>query len=40
MFIFAELMAKYLEDQPHRASLLEELGPERFPVKLDTVCVT
>ena len=39
MFIFAELMAKFLEDQPNQASLLKEIHPERFPVKLDTVCV-
>jgi hypothetical protein len=37
MFIFAELFAKYLEDQFSRANLLDELDPDRFPVKLDHV---
>ncbi|CAG7998786.1 unnamed protein product [Penicillium salamii] len=37
MFIFAELMAKYLEDLPNWTSLREELRPERFPVKLEAV---
>ncbi|KAK3294357.1 uncharacterized protein B0H64DRAFT_324187 [Chaetomium fimeti] len=37
MFIFAELFAKYLEDQFSRDHLLNELNPDRFPVKLDHV---
>ena len=39
MFIFAELFAKYLEDQVSRAALLQELDPVKLPVKLDHVCV-
>ncbi|KAI9148085.1 DNA repair protein RAD5B [Paramyrothecium foliicola] len=37
MFIFAELFAKYLENQVSRADLLEELEPTKLPVKLDHV---
>ena len=37
MFIFAELMAQYLENLPNRDLLIEELKPDRFPVKLDAV---
>ncbi|KAJ5723738.1 hypothetical protein N7488_001773 [Penicillium malachiteum] len=37
MFIFAELMFKYLEDQPNLASLIQELKSERLPVKLTEV---
>lgn len=37
MFIFAELFAKYLEDQISRAALIEELKPEKLPVNLDHV---
>jgi len=37
MFIFAELFAKYLEDQFSRADLLEELEPDKSPVNLDHV---
>ncbi|KAK3377270.1 hypothetical protein B0T24DRAFT_237594 [Lasiosphaeria ovina] len=37
MFIFAELFARYLDDQFSRANLLDELSPERLPVKLDHV---
>lgn len=37
MFIFAELFAKYLADQPHREALLKELNPNRIPVELDHV---
>ncbi len=35
MFIFAELMAKYLEEQPSRYALLEEFKPSKLPAKLD-----
>lgn len=35
MFIFAELFAKYLEDQISQAALIEELKPEKLPVNLD-----
>ncbi|KAH7329590.1 hypothetical protein B0I35DRAFT_420512 [Stachybotrys elegans] len=37
MFIFAELFAKYLEDQVNRADLFKELEPNKLPVKLDHV---
>jgi len=37
MFIFAELFAKYLEDQFSLKDLIAELCPERLPVKLDYV---
>lgn len=37
MFIFAELFAKYLEDQLSRAEVLAELDPAKLPVKLDHV---
>lgn len=39
MFIFAELFAKYLEDQLNRAALLEELDPVKLPVRLDNLSV-
>jgi hypothetical protein len=39
MFIFAEVLAKYLEGQLTRAALLEELNPAKLPVKLDDVYV-
>jgi hypothetical protein len=37
MFIFAEVLAKYLEGQLTRADLLEELNPAKLPVQLDDV---
>ncbi|KAI1170610.1 hypothetical protein F4777DRAFT_583757 [Nemania sp. FL0916] len=37
MFIFADLFARYLESQPSRAALLEQLAPARLPVELDHV---
>ncbi|GAW20388.1 hypothetical protein ANO14919_098940 [Xylariales sp. No.14919] len=37
MFIFADLLAKYLEAQFNRAALLRELDPSRLPVNLDHV---
>ncbi|PGH01881.1 hypothetical protein AJ80_08953 [Polytolypa hystricis UAMH7299] len=37
MFIFAELFAKYLEDQPNKTALQEELDPAKLPVNLDNV---
>jgi len=37
MFIFADLFAKYLEDQLSRTALLEELSPVKLPVNLDHV---
>jgi hypothetical protein len=37
MFIFAEVLAKYLEGQLSRAALLAELNPATLPVKLDDV---
>lgn len=37
MFIFAELFAKYLEDQFTREDLLIELDPVKLPVNLDHV---
>jgi hypothetical protein len=37
MFIFAEVLAKYLESQLSRAALLAELHPAKLPVKLDDV---
>ncbi|RWA12212.1 hypothetical protein EKO27_g2917 [Xylaria grammica] len=37
MFIFADLLAKYLEAQLNRAALLRELDPSRLPVDLDHV---
>jgi len=39
MFIFAEVLAQYLESQLSRAALLKELSPEKLPVKLDDVWV-
>ncbi|CAG8962046.1 hypothetical protein HYFRA_00005088 [Hymenoscyphus fraxineus] len=37
MFIFAEVLAKYLESQLDRAGLLSELHPAKLPVQLDDV---
>jgi hypothetical protein len=37
MFIFAELLARYLDDQFSRANLVDELRPDRLPIKLDHV---
>jgi hypothetical protein len=37
MFIFAEVLAKYLHGQLSKAALLEELKPAKLPVKLDDV---
>ncbi|KAI8631124.1 hypothetical protein F5Y19DRAFT_473523 [Xylariaceae sp. FL1651] len=37
MFIFADLFAKYLEDQLDRSALLLELHPAKLPVSLDHV---
>lgn len=37
MFIFAEVLAKYLHSQLNRESLLAELDPAKLPVKLDDV---
>jgi hypothetical protein len=37
MFIFAELLAKYLQDQPTIEALLRELDPAKLPVKLNHV---
>jgi hypothetical protein len=37
MFIFVELFAKYLERQPSRECLIEELDPQKLPVGLDEV---
>jgi hypothetical protein len=37
MFIFAELLAKFLEGLPSRDDLFLELDPAKFPVKLDHV---
>ncbi|KAH8586238.1 hypothetical protein B0O99DRAFT_644911 [Bisporella sp. PMI_857] len=37
MFIFAEVLAKYLEIQLTRSALLEELHPDKLPIKLDEV---
>ncbi|CAH0046236.1 unnamed protein product [Clonostachys solani] len=35
MFLFAKLMLQYLEDQPSRESLVKELDPSKFPVRLN-----
>ena len=40
MFIFAEMLAKYLQDQPSKKALLDELDPSKLPVKLDHVYVS
>jgi hypothetical protein len=37
MFIFAKVLAEYLESQLSRADLLAELNPAKLPVKLDDV---
>ncbi|KAI9683271.1 MAG: hypothetical protein M1822_006136 [Bathelium mastoideum] len=37
MFVFAELLAKFLENLPSREDLFRELDPAKFPVKLDHV---
>ncbi|OAR02604.1 hypothetical protein LLEC1_06424 [Akanthomyces lecanii] len=37
MFVFAEMFAKYLEDQPNLATLLVELEPSNLPLTLDNV---
>ncbi|KAK3389796.1 hypothetical protein B0H63DRAFT_104197 [Podospora didyma] len=37
MFIFAELFAKYLNDQLSTSALMKELEPDKLPVKLDHV---
>ncbi|CEJ93516.1 hypothetical protein VHEMI09097 [[Torrubiella] hemipterigena] len=37
MFIYAELMAKYLHDQPNRDAILRELHPTNCPIELNTV---
>ena len=37
MFVFAELMVKFLENLPSREDLFRELDPAKFPVKLDHV---
>ena len=39
MFIFAELLGKYLKNLPIREDLYKELDPAKFPVKLDHVYV-
>jgi hypothetical protein len=39
MFIFAELLAKFLEGLPTREDLYQELDPAKFPIKLDQVYV-
>jgi hypothetical protein len=37
MFIFAELLANFLESLPTLADLYREFDPTRLPVKLDHV---
>jgi hypothetical protein len=37
MFIFAEVLAKYLEGKLSRVDLLAELNPAKLPVTLDDV---
>ncbi|KAL9082920.1 MAG: hypothetical protein Q9165_008738 [Trypethelium subeluteriae] len=37
MFVFAELLAKFLENLPSREDLYRELDPAKFPIKLDHV---